>query len=111
MEDKLWSKEEFTQRLRDVGTGHYHHKHPFHVAMNEGKLGPEAIRAWVTNRFYYQRNIPVKDAAIISNCPVREVRRLWLHRITDHDGTRDGEGGIEAWLRLAEACDMKREEI
>ncbi|HWX21633.1 MAG TPA: pyrroloquinoline-quinone synthase PqqC [Candidatus Binatia bacterium] len=111
MEDKLWSKEEFARRLRDVGTGHYHHKHPFHVAMNEGKLGPGAIRAWVANRFYYQCNIPVKDAAIISNCPVREVRRLWLHRLIDHDGTRAGEGGIEAWLKLGEACDLSREEV
>ena len=111
MEDKLWSKEEFTQRLREVGTRHYHHKHPFHVAMNEGRLSPEAIRAWVANRFYYQRNIPIKDAAIISNCPIREVRRVWLHRISDHDGAREGEGGIEAWLKLAEASGLSREEV
>jgi pyrroloquinoline-quinone synthase len=47
----------------------------------------------------------------VSNCPIREVRRVWLHRILDHDGAREGEGGIEAWLRLAEACGMAREEI
>lgn len=110
MEQESLDEKTFTERLREVGTRRYHHKHPFHVAMNEGKLPPESIRGWVANRFYYQRNIPVKDAAIISNCPIREVRRLWLHRITDHDGTRDGEGGIEAWLKLAEACDLTREE-
>src|SRR5205085_10751986 len=74
-------------------------------------LAPEAIRGWVANRFYYQRNIPIKDAAIISNCPLQEVRRLWLHRIIDHDGMREREGGIEAWLRLAEASGMSRDEI
>jgi pyrroloquinoline-quinone synthase len=79
--------------------------------MNAGQLAPDAIRVWVANRFYYQRNLPIKDAAIISNCPIREVRRIWLHRISDHDGTVPGTGGIETWLKLAEACGMSREEI
>ena len=111
MQTTPWDKQTFTERLREVGTRGYHHKHPFHVRMNEGKLLPEAVRGWVANRFYYQRNIPVKDAAILSNCPIREVRRVWVHRIADHDGTRAGEGGIEAWLKLAEACGMSPEEI
>ena len=106
-----WNAETFTARLREVGTKQYHHQHPFHLLMNEGSLPPQSIRQWVANRFYYQQNIPVKDAAIISNCPVREVRRLWLHRIIDHDGAREGEGGIEAWLKLAEACGLSREEV
>src|SRR6266404_1942927 len=86
MEDGLGTRDTFTRRLREVGADRYHHKHPFHLAMNDGRLAPEAIRCWVRNRFYYQRNIPVKDAAILSNCPLREVRRLWIHRILDHDG-------------------------
>ena len=111
METAPWDNATFTERLREVGTRRYHDKHPFHLWMNEGKLTPDAIRGWVANRFYYQRNIPVKDAAIISNCPIREVRRVWLHRIIDHDGAREGEGGIEAWLKLAAACGLSREEI
>jgi len=79
--------------------------------MNAGELSPAQLRGWVANRFYYQRNIPLKDASILSNCPIREVRRIWLHRISDHDGNREGEGGIEAWLRLGEACGLSREEI
>src|SRR6266446_375726 len=110
-ESAPWNKLTFAGRLRQVGTRRYHDKHPFHRLMNQGKLSQEAIRGWVANRFYYQRNIPIKDAAIVSNCPIREVRRLWLHRITDHDGTRQGEGGIEAWLKLAEACGMSRAEV
>jgi pyrroloquinoline-quinone synthase len=103
------------------------------MAMNEGRLSPEALRGWVANRFYYQRNIPIKDAAILANCPVREVRRDWIHRILDHDGISSGvvesavlsgendaletahttasEGGIEAWLRLGEACELSRDEL
>ncbi len=106
-----WDRETFVARLRAIGISRYHDKHPFHQVMNSGKLTADQLRGWVANRFYYQRNIPIKDAAILANCPVREVRRIWLHRITDHDGLRDGEGGIEAWLRLAESTGLTREEI
>ncbi len=111
MTTRLWSKQTFMAKLRAVGSKSYHHKHPFHLRMNAGQLGREAIRGWVANRFYYQRNIPVKDAAIISNCPIREVRRLWLHRVSDHDGLKPGSGGIEAWVRLARACGLAEKEI
>lgn len=111
MTSALWSHDEFNARLREVGASSYHDQHPFHVLMNTGQLSREAIQVWVANRFYYQANIPVKDAAIVSNLPTREMRRLWLHRITDHDGTAGDEGGIGAWLRLGEACGLAREEL
>lgn len=111
MTTELWGRETFVENLRAIGARAYHDKHPFHVAMNEGRLSREALRGWVANRFYYQRNIPIKDAAIVSNCPVREVRRIWVHRILDHDGNSENEGGIEAWLRLAEACALPRDEL
>jgi len=138
MSPGLWDRETFVEKLRAIGVRAYHDKHRFHVAMNEGRLSREALRGWVANRFYYQRNIPLKDAAILSNCPVREVRRVWIHRILDHDGILPRavesavlsgehavpdalktahatviacEGGIEAWLRLGEACGLRREEV
>jgi pyrroloquinoline-quinone synthase len=89
----------------------YHHRHPFHVRMNEGRLSRRQIRGWVANRFCYQENIPRKDAAIIANCPDRGVRQRWVRRIVDHDGTESGDGGIDAWLRLAEAVGLTREEV
>jgi pyrroloquinoline-quinone synthase len=136
----IWDRETFVENLRAIGAQAYHDKHPFHVDMNEGRLSPEALRGWVANRFYYQRNIPIKDAAILSNCPVREVRRVWVHRILDHDGVLPhavesavlsgehadagalrtahttaiataNEGGIEAWLQLGEACGLPRAEL
>jgi len=111
MTARLWDRETFVEKLREIGARAYHDKHPFHLAMNEGRLPPEAVRGWVANRFYYQRNIPIKDAAILSNCPLPEVRRVWIHRIIDHDGTATDEGGIEAWLRLGEACSLSRAEL
>jgi pyrroloquinoline-quinone synthase len=107
----LMDRETFVAKLREVGGRAYHDKHPFHIAMNEGRLAPAAVRGWVANRFYYQRNIPIKDAAIMSNCPLREVRRVWIHRVTDHDGNEKDAGGIEAWLRLGEACGFLRDEL
>ena len=92
----LWDRETFVEKLRAIGVRGYHDKHPFHVAMNEGQLSPEALRGWVANRFYYQRNIPIKDAAILANCPVREVRRAWIHRILDHDGA-----SYKDWRRVS----------
>jgi pyrroloquinoline-quinone synthase len=106
-----WDRETFLSRLQAIGISKYHNKHPFHRYMNSGQLTPEQVRGWVANRFYYQQNIPIKDAAIISNCPLRAVRRLWLHRISDHDGFQDEQGGIESWLKLADAVGLTREEV
>ena len=112
--DPAWSREEFEQRLRERGRA-YHIHHPFNRMLNEGRATPEQVRGWVANRFCYQLAIPLKDAAILSNCPDREVRRGWVQRILDHDGFELGdvrdEGGIEAWLRLADAVGLPREEV
>ena len=105
-----WSRKEFEARLRAMGK-HYHIHHPFHIAMNGGKCTREQVRGWVCNRFYYQICIPIKDAAVLSNMPDRDQRREWIQRILDHDGTQGEEGGIEAWLRLGEACGLKRADI
>jgi len=110
MERRPWSRKEFEAQLRAKGRG-YHILHPFHIAMNSGKCTKEQVQGWVYNRFYYQISIPVKDAAVLSNMPDREQRREWVKRILDHDGTRGEEGGIEAWLRLGEACGLKRKDI
>ena len=109
-----WSREEFEAKLRDKGRS-YHIKHPFHVLMYEGALSKQQVQAWVANRYYYQISIPIKDAAILSNCPDREVRRSWIQRIIDHDGSgpisEGGEGGIEAWLQLADAVGLSRDAV
>jgi pyrroloquinoline-quinone synthase len=109
--DRLpWSKEAFEQQLRARGD-RYHIHHPFQMRMNAGLCTREQVQGWVCNRFYYQVSIPQKDAAILSNCPDREVRREWIRRIVDHDGTQGDEGGIEAWIRLGIATGLTREAL
>src|SRR5438874_7604013 len=98
-------------RLRGVLERRYHHLHPFNQRMHRGELSRPELQLWVANRFYYQVNIPIKDALILSSCPEREVRQQWIQRIIDHDGAPGEEGGIEAWLRLGEAMGVKREDL
>jgi pyrroloquinoline-quinone synthase len=105
-----WSVAEFEQRLREKGRA-YHIHHPFNVMLNSGRAAVEQVRGWVANRFYYQISIPIKDAAILSNCDDRAVRRNWVQRILDHDGYGDDPGGIESWLRLAQAVGLRREDV
>jgi pyrroloquinoline-quinone synthase len=114
-----WTRDEFEAQLRERGKA-YHIHHPFNVMLNSGRAAPEQIRGWVANRFCYQQAIPIKDAAILANCPDRDVRRGWVQRILDHDGFdlrgADGArvhdaGGIEAWLRLGEAVGLTRDEV
>jgi pyrroloquinoline-quinone synthase len=92
-------------------SGSYYANHPFHTLMHEGRLTPRQLQGWVANRLAYQRAIPRKDAAIISNCPDPDVRREWLKRIVDHDGTEPATGGIEMWIRLGEAVGVPRNEM
>jgi pyrroloquinoline-quinone synthase len=105
-----WTADELVERLRAQGT-RYHHLHGFHLRMDAGDLEREELQRWAANRFYYQRCIPIKDAAILSNCPDLDVRRVWIQRIVDHDGTSAGTGGIESWLRLGEALGVTRDEL
>jgi pyrroloquinoline-quinone synthase len=102
------SPEEFAAALRAIGKERYHHRHPFNERMHEGLLSRRAIQTWVANRYYYQTRIPIKDGLILTKSPEVAFRREWVERIHDHDGREPGEGGLELWLRLAEAVGLDR---
>jgi pyrroloquinoline-quinone synthase len=102
----LLSPEAFLERLRQEGEKRYHHHHPFNVRMHEGVLTKEELGGWVLNRYYYQTRIPIKDAIILSRSEDPAFRRMWIHRIVDHDGTKPGEGGLAEWLRLAQGVGL-----
>ena len=106
-----WAATEFEARLRRVGTERYHDKHSFNLRMHAGTLTQDELRTWVRNRYYYQTRIPVKDAAILGKSGDSAFRREWVQRLHDHDGRAPGEGGLELWLRLAEAVGLARDEV
>lgn len=109
--DSLLTRDELTARLRHEGTVRYHDLHPFHVAMHEGQLDRRQLQLWVTNRYYYQTRIPIKDALIVAKSEEVTFRRSWLRRVVDHDGAEAGQGGLELWLRLGEALGVPREHM
>ncbi|MGW0925350.1 pyrroloquinoline-quinone synthase PqqC [Streptomyces sp. NPDC002755] len=106
-----WSEDQLENRLRDLATARYHDHHPFNQRMHRGELSPDELRTWVANRFYYQWNIPVKDAHILAKLELPAMRRSWIRRIQDHDGVAGRDGGIERWLRLGEAVGLDRREL
>ena len=110
-DNPLLSPEELRARLRQVGEERYHHRHPFHLMMHEGQLSRGQMQAWALNRYYYQSRIPLKDAIILSRSEDAEFRRAWRKRVVDHDGDATHEGGIERWIKLAEATGLDRERV
>ncbi len=99
------------ERLREVGATRYHDRHPFHKLLHGGRLDKGQVCAWALNRFCYQAAIPRKDASLIGRCEDRELRREWIHRVTDHDGAGDDPGGIERWLILTDGLGLDRDYV
>lgn len=97
--------------LRDIGHRRYHNLHPFHAALHGGRLSRDQVRAWALNRYFYQAMIPVKDATILARMQDPGLRRIWRQRIVDHDGTGDGDGGLERWLKLTDSLDFPRDYV
>jgi len=102
----LLSADELRSQLLAIGPERYHHWHPFHLRMHEGQLTRGQLQAWALNRYYYQSKIPIKDAIILSRAEDKEFRKAWRKRIVDHDGDATNAGGIQRWIKLAEAAGL-----
>lgn len=107
----LLSPDDFEAAIRAVGTARYHDKHPFHKMLHGGHLNRDQVRAWALNRYCYQEAVPRKDAAFMSRVHDRALRREWVHRMLDHDGYGEEEGGIERWLVLTDSLDLPRDYV
>lgn len=106
--NRLLEPHELETAIRAVGAERYHDKHPFHRLLHGGKLTKPQVQAWALNRYCYQAAVPRKDAALLSRTADRELRRIWIRRILDHDGSGTEEGGIERWLTLTDALRIDR---
>lgn len=101
----------FEAAIREVGRERYHDAHPFHKLLHGGRLSKPQVQAWALNRYCYQTAVPRKDAALISRTHDRALRREWVQRVLDHDGSGDDEGGIERWLRLTDGLGLDRDYV
>jgi pyrroloquinoline-quinone synthase len=104
------TQDQFTAALRRLRE-RYWDRHPFHVRLNSGGASPDELRMWVANRWYYQECLAQKNAAIVANCPLPEVRRIWAPRIAFYDGRDETEGGRRDWLVLAEAVGLHQDDL
>jgi coenzyme PQQ biosynthesis protein C len=102
---------ELEAALRDIGARRYHRLHPFHKLLHGGACTKGQVQAWALNRYYYQAMIPRKDASLIARCDDQATRREWRSRLVDHDGERDGEGGIARWLKLCDGLGLDRDYV
>ena len=106
--EPLDSAEALERRLRWIGATRYHSLHPFHRILHGGQLTKGQVQAWALNRYCYQSIIPIKDAVVMSRFRDRQIRLEWRHRIEDHDGNFDTEGGIDRWLKLTDGLGLDR---
>jgi pyrroloquinoline-quinone synthase len=104
--EETLSSDELEAALRAIGKARYHNLHPFHRLLHDGKLDRGQVQAWALNRYYYQSQIPAKDAFLIARLPSAELRREWRRRLEDHDGDGTGPGGVARWLKLAEGVGL-----
>lgn len=109
--DRILGGDEFEARLRQIGAERYHNLHRFHRRLHSGQCSYEEVQAWALNRYYYQATIPIKDATILTRMSDPAERREWRKRIEDHDGLREGDGGVERWLRLTGALGFSRDYV
>ncbi|MBP0615882.1 pyrroloquinoline-quinone synthase PqqC [Jiella sp. KSK16Y-1] len=109
--DPLLSHAELEAALREIGATRYHSLHPFQTLLQEGRLTRAQVQAWALNRYYYQSNIPVKDAIILARLGTVELRREWRQRILDHDGSETERGGIEKWIALTDGVGLDRDYV
>ena len=107
----LLTPEELEWQLRELGAKRYHRLHPFHGLLHSGKCSKGQVQAWALNRYYYQAMIPLKDAGLIARAEDSALRRAWRERLIDHDGSAEGEGGIERWLHLTSALGLDRDYV
>ncbi len=89
----------------------YFLNHPFMKLFYAGRLTNEQIRAWIVNRFYYQKQMPLKDSIILANCTDTAARKLWLQRLMKREGVGGYRGDVEGWAMLAEAAGISRKTL
>ena len=109
--ERTLTRDGFLQLLKRETREKYQDRHPLMTMLYSGKLTPKQLKAWIINRFYLQKNIPLKDAAILSNCPETEVRKLWIGRILKREGLAGSIGDVEGWIGFAEAAGITRNEV
>jgi len=82
----LLSEAEFIAGFHAIGEERYHHKHPFHLLMHEGKLTRASLQAWALQSLLLPEPHPHQRRRDSGAQRRSRVPLAWRKRILDHDG-------------------------
>jgi pyrroloquinoline-quinone synthase len=113
LEQKL-SADEFINTFFEVNkTDHQRPPHPWDTLFRDGRCTREQLQGWAKERYYFTKQVPIKEYSILYNCPYADVRRMWLPKAIEEEGEdligKEGKAHPEYWLDVCAGLGMKRE--
>ena len=114
--DRELSPEEFIRTFMEINKkDHQRPPHPWEELFRGGRCTKEQLQGWAKDRFYFAKNVPIKEYGILYNCPYPEVRRLWLTKVIEEEGEdligKEHAPHPEYWLKLCEALGLSKEYV
>ncbi|HZH82368.1 MAG TPA: hypothetical protein VFD87_04430, partial [Phototrophicaceae bacterium] len=112
--DRKLTPDEFIETFFAVNKqDHQRPPHPWEAIFREGKCTREQLQGWAKERYYFTKQVPIKEYSILYNCPHVEVRRMWLPKAIEEEG-EDLIGGEhkphpEYWLDVCVGLGMNRD--
>ena len=106
--------EEFIKTFFEVNRqDHQRPAHPWEEIFRNGKCTKEQLQGWGKERYYFTKQVPVKEYSILFNCPHTDVRRMWLPKAIEEEGEdligKAGKPHPEYWLDVCVGMGMDRE--
>jgi Pyrroloquinoline quinone (Coenzyme PQQ) biosynthesis protein C len=112
--DQKLGPDEFIKTFYEANRqDHQRPPHPWEAIFREGKCTQEQLQGWGKERYYFTKQVPIKEYSILYNCPHVDVRRMWLPKAIEEEG-EDLIGGThkphpEYWLDVCVGMGMDRE--
>ncbi len=73
----------------------------------------EQLQGWAKERYYFTKQVPIKEYSILYNCPHVDVRRMWLPKAIEEEGEdligKSHGPHPEYWLDVCVGLGMERE--
>ena len=113
LERKL-SPDEFIDTFFAVNRrDHQRAPHPWDVLFRGGQCTREQLQGWAKERYYFTKQVPIKEYSILYNCPHTDVRRMWLPKAIEEEGEdligKAGKPHPEYWLDVCVGLGLDRE--
>src|SRR5687768_16396167 len=109
--DRKLAPDEFIQAFFEANRqDHQRPPHPWEAIFREGKATKEQLHGWGKERYYFTKQVPIKEYSILYNCPHTDVRRMWLPKAIEEEGEdligKAGKPHPEYWLDVCEGLGL-----